>query len=70
MMMIKNINCKYPIEIERRKIYDAVYEYILPEGFEFWSYETNYGNRIYAGEIPDNPYVIKKKEDGTIHQEL
>lgn len=69
-MMFKNINCEYPIEIERRKIYDAVYEYILPDDYYFESYGTNYGNRIYAGETPDNPYVIKKKEDGTIHQEL
>lgn len=62
LMMIKNIECKYPIEINRKEIYPTIYEYILPEGYYFESCGTNYGNRIYAGEIPDNHYIIRKKE--------
>ena len=62
-LMIKNIDCKYPIEIERKEIYPAIYEYILPDGFYFESCGTNFGNHIYAGEVPENHYVIRKKDE-------
>ena len=60
MMMYKYIDCKYPIEIERNEIYPAIYEYILPEDYYFESNGTNYGNRIYAREITDNFYIVRK----------
>lgn len=62
MMMIKNIDCKYPIEIERKEIYNTIYEYTIPSEYYFESCGTNYGNVIYASEVPDNHYVIRKRE--------
>lgn len=61
MMMYKYIDCKYPIEIERNEIYPAIYEYVLPEDYYFESQGTNYGNRIYARDITDNFYIVRKK---------
>lgn len=61
MMMYKYIDCKYPIEIERNEIYPAIYEYVLPEDYYFESCGTNYGNRIYARDITDNFYIVRKK---------
>lgn len=60
-MMYKNIDCKYPIEIERKEIYQSIFEYILPDGYYFESCGTNYGNTIYAREIPDNFYIVRKE---------
>lgn len=60
-MMYKNIDCKYPIEIERKEIYQSIFEYILPDGYYFESCGTNYGNIIYAREIPDNFYIVRKE---------
>ena len=60
MMMYKYIDCKYPIEIERNEIYPAIYEYVLPEGYLFESNGTNYGNHIYAREITDNFYIVRR----------
>lgn len=62
VMMIKNIDCKYDIEIDRKEIYPTIYEYTLPPDYYFESCGTNYGNVIYARDIPDNHYVIRKKE--------
>lgn len=60
-MMYKNIDCKYPIEIERKEIYQSIFEYILPDGYFFECRGTNYGNTIYAREIPDNFYIVRKE---------
>lgn len=59
-MMFKYIDCKYPIEIERNEIYPAIYEYVLPDGYYFESNGTNYGNHIFAREITDNFYIVRK----------
>ena len=61
MMMYKYIDCKYPIEIERNEIYPAIYEYSVPSDYYFESNGTNYGNHIYAREITDNFYIVRKK---------
>lgn len=68
-MMFKYIDCKYPIEIERNEIYPAIYEYTLPEGYYFESNGTNYGNRIYARDITDNFYIVRKKYNETNTEE-
>lgn len=60
MKMYKYIDNKYPIEIERKEIYPSIYEYSLPEEYFFESSGTNYGNRIYAREITDNFYIVRK----------
>ena len=67
-MMFRNIDCKYPIEIERNEIYESIFEYTLPEGYYFECGGTNYGNRIYARSIPDNFYIVRKiyNEDNTV----
>lgn len=59
--MYKYIDCKYPIEIERNEIYPAIYEYVLPEGYFFESNGTNFGNHIFARDITDNFYIVRKK---------
>lgn len=59
-MVYKHIDNKYPIDIERKEIYPAIYEYSLPEEYYFESNGTNYGNRIYAREITDNFYIVRK----------
>ena len=59
--MYKYIDCKYPIEIERNEIYPAIYEYSVPSDYYFESNGTNYGNHIYAREITDNFYIVRKK---------
>lgn len=59
-MNYKYIDNKYPIEIERKEIYPSIYEYSVPEGYFFESSGTNYGNRIYAREITDNFYIVRK----------
>ena len=69
MMMYKYIDCKYPIEIERNEIYPAIYEYVLPEGYFFESQGTNYGNRIYARDITDNLYIVRKIYETNIEED-
>ena len=61
IMMVKNIDCKFPIEIERKEIYQSIYEYSVPEDYYFESCGTNYGNRIYARDITDNFYIVRKE---------
>lgn len=68
-MMYRNIDCKYPIEIERNEIYPAIYEYILPEDYFFECQGNNYCNRIYAREITDNFYIVRKKNEDNINQD-
>lgn len=60
MMNYKYIDNKYPIEIERNEIYPAIYEYSVPSDYYFESNGTNYGNHIYAREITDNFYIVRK----------
>lgn len=43
--------------------YDGVYKYVAPDGYEFWSFDTNYGNVIWGGKYLDNAYYLKKKDD-------
>ena len=69
MMMYKYIDCKYPIEIERNEIYPAIYEYVLPEGYFFEFQGTNYGNRIYARDITDNLYIVRKIYETNIEED-
>jgi hypothetical protein len=69
MMMYKHIDCKYPIEIERNEIYPAIYEYILPDGYYFESQGNNYGSRIYAREITDNFYIVRKEYNDNVNDE-
>lgn len=52
--------------------YENVYKYIAPEGYEWWSFDTNYGSVIWGGKALDNPYYFKKKvkKDGEDNKEL
>lgn len=43
--------------------YEGIYKYVAPEGYEFWSFDTNYGNVIWGGKYLDNAYYLKKKDD-------
>ena len=42
--------------------YDGVYEYHAPEGYEFWSEDTNYGKVVYGGECLTNYYYLKEEK--------
>ena len=46
----------------KRELYSGIFEYSVPYGYEFWSGETNFGNRIYAREVTDNDYIVKKNK--------
>lgn len=62
MTEIKNIENPFNVEIIRRQLYNDVYQYSLPYEYYFESEGTFFGNTIYAGEVPDNHYIIRKKK--------
>lgn len=43
--------------------YEGVYKYVAPDGYEFWSCGSKYGNVIWGGKYLDNVYYLKKKDD-------
>lgn len=45
--------------------YEGVYTYHAPEGYSFWSENTNYGNVIWGGDCLTNYYYLKKNETNT-----
>lgn len=50
--------------------YEGVFKYVAPDGYEFWSNDTNYGSVVYGGDCLENHYYLKEIENGTIHKEL
>lgn len=44
-------------------MYENVYKYIAPQGYEWWSNNTNYGSVIWGGKALDNYYYLKKKDE-------
>lgn len=44
-------------------MYENVYKYTAPEGYEWWVDNTNYGNVIWGGKTLDNFYYLKKKNE-------
>lgn len=69
MEIIKNINNPLDVFIDRKELYSGIFLYSLPMGYEFWSNNCNFGNTIYAKEVPDNYYVVKKKNENNINQD-
>lgn len=63
MEEIKHIFNPDDIYIGRKEIYSGIFEYSLPWGYYFESCGTNFGNVIYAREVPDNYYTVKKKKN-------
>lgn len=49
--------------------YEGVFTYNAPDGYEFWSNDTNFGKVIWGGDCLTNYYYLKEI-DGTIHKEL
>ncbi len=45
--------------------YDGVFEYHAPEGYSFWSDNTNYGKVIFGGSQLTNYYYLKENETNT-----
>lgn len=43
--------------------YEGVFKYVAPDGYEFWSNNTNFGNVIWGGEYLDNHYYLKEIEN-------
>lgn len=62
-MYIKNIDNPLNVKIDKREIYDGIFEYRIPSEYYFESCGTSYGNSIYGREVLDNYYVIKKREE-------
>lgn len=60
---IKHIQNPDNVYIDRKELYSGIFLYSLPMGYEFWSNNCNFGNTIYAREVPDNYYIIKKKNN-------
>jgi len=63
MEEIKHIFNPDDIYIGRKELYSGIFLYSLPMGYEFWSNNCNFGNTIYAKKVPDNYYIIKKKNN-------
>lgn len=57
------ITNNYNIKINKREIYNGVYEYSVEEGYVFESYGCRYGNHIYGLDKLDNPYTIVKIDE-------
>jgi len=56
------------VKIEKREIYNDIFEYRCPADYYFESMGTSYGNCIYGHINLDNYYTVRKREDdGTIH---
>lgn len=51
------------IPIEKKEIYDTIWEYRIPDEYYFESCGTRYGNRIYGHLELDNYYTIRKNEN-------
>lgn len=51
------------ITIQKRQIYNGVFEYSVPEPYYFESYGQSYGNVIYGLDETTNHYIVKKKEE-------
>lgn len=50
------------IKIEKREIYNDIWEFIIPHDYYFESCGISYGNRIYGAMKLENYYTIKKKK--------
>ena len=48
------------VKIEKKEIYNDVFQYILPQGYYFESYGQSYGNIIYGGNELTNFYIVRK----------
>lgn len=57
-------------KLKKPTIYEGVFTYNAPDGYEFWSENTCYGTTIWGGGYLDNHYYLKEIENGTIHKEL
>lgn len=58
-------------KMRRPTKYEGVFEYHAPEGYSFWSENTNYGKVIWEGSQLTNYYYLKEDEDNpeeNIHQ--
>jgi hypothetical protein len=42
-------------------MYESIFKYTAPEGYEWWVNDTNYGSVIWGGKSLDNYYYLKKK---------
>lgn len=47
--------------MKKKTQFDDVYMYQAPQGYEFWSENTNYGSIIWAGDCLTNYYYLKEK---------
>ncbi len=54
---------KYDIEIVKEKLYNEVSRYILPDGYYFESYGTNYGQVVFGMDDLTNNYIIRKVDE-------
>lgn len=50
-------------KMKRPTDYEGVFMYVAPDGYEFWSEDTNYNNTIWGGDCLANYYYLKKKDE-------
>ncbi len=51
------------VEITKKEIYSSIWEFSIPEEYQFECNGTSYGNHIYGRVELDNFYVIKKRNN-------
>lgn len=49
--------------LKRKTPYEGVFQYVAPDGYEFWSENTCYGATVWGGDCLTNYYYLKEKQD-------
>ena len=49
--------------------YEGVFKYVAPDGYNFWSNDTNFGNVIWGGDWLTNYYYLKEIDETNIKKD-
>lgn len=50
-------------KMKHKTKYEGVFMYVAPDGYNFWSENTNYGSVVYGGDCLENHYYLKEIKD-------
>lgn len=53
-------------KLKHKTKYEGVFMYVAPDGYNFWSENTNYGSVVYGGDCLENHYYLKEIKDEDI----
>lgn len=56
-------------KLKKPTIYEGVFTYNAPDGYEFWSNGTNFGKVIWGGGYLDNHYYLKEIDEINIKKD-